>query len=150
MEGTLRSKGSKEVKENHFEGMKNDEDDVLPLGKTPSPAGVNPPLVQSRITRILNSHPRRSLDPVLDNWDTRVLNVLTKKAVPVILASDTHQNVKRDFCESGQTLPSFHPPPPPAKKCQHVTTVKMGRHCPPSTHPHPPPKKRRNANMLLL
>ena len=97
MEGTLRSKGSKEVKENYFEGMKNDEDYVLPLGKTPSPAGVNPPLVQSRITRILNSHPRRSLDPVLDNCDTRVLNVLTKKAVPVILASDTHQNVKRHF-----------------------------------------------------
>ena len=95
IEGTLRSKGSKEVKENYFEGSKNDEkdNDVLPSGKTPSPAGDTPP-VQSRIARILNSHPRRSLDPVLDNWDTRVLNVLTNNPVPVILASDTNQNEK--------------------------------------------------------
>lgn len=34
MEGTLRSKGSKEVKENYFQGSKNDEKNyVLPLGK---------------------------------------------------------------------------------------------------------------------
>ena len=96
MEGTLQSKGSTEVKENYFQGSKNDEENngVLALRKTPSPARVIPPAVRSRIEKILNSHPRRSLDPVLENWDICVFNVLTNKAVPVILASDTHQNVK--------------------------------------------------------
>lgn len=95
MEGTLRSKGSKEVKENYFQGSKNDKKKLCAaIGKTPSPAGINPPAVQSRIAKILNSHPRQSLHPILDNWDTCVLNVLTNKAVPVILASDIHQNAK--------------------------------------------------------
>ena len=97
MEGTLRSKDSKEVNENSLEGSNNkdENDDVLPLEKTPSPIGGGTQVTQSRIGRIVNwSTSRRRLDHLLQNCDSRVLQVLTNWPVPVVLSSETRPNEK--------------------------------------------------------
>ena len=96
MDGTLRSKGSNEVKDRSLQGTNDDEnDEILPLEKTPSPAGGNTRPVESRVARIVNcSSSRRSLDPLLENCDARVLQVLTNRPVPVLVSSETNQNEK--------------------------------------------------------
>lgn len=52
MDGTLRSKGSNEVKDRSLQGTNDDEnDEILPLEKTPSPEGGNTRPVESRVAR---------------------------------------------------------------------------------------------------